>query len=115
MKPHLVVAFAILFACGCLAQAPPAEPTVTPARTADDPQLAPLLAKAKKAAEAGAGGQALLADKELAPLREVTEFRELVRKHAPTGEVTIGPAGEPGTPLIVRATVRDQDGKPAAG
>ncbi len=107
-----VVLFAALLSCTCLAQTPE-EPRVTAARAADDKELAPLLDKAKKRAEAGADGQALLADKELAPLRELQPFRELVKKHAPKGEVTMVLPGEPGTPLIVRATVRDQHGKPA--
>lgn len=110
---RLVVAYAALLPCACFAQTPPVEPRVTAARAADDKELAPLLAKAKQRADAGAGGAALLADQELAPLRELAPFRELVRKHAPIGEVTMVPAGEPGVPLLVRAAVRDQHGKPA--
>jgi protocatechuate 3,4-dioxygenase beta subunit len=96
------------------APAPPAEPRVAAPRTGTEPELAPLLAKAKAAADARADGNALLADAALQPLREVTEFRALVRERAPRGEVRIVPDGEPGTPLVVRGTVRDAARAPVA-
>jgi protocatechuate 3,4-dioxygenase beta subunit len=95
----------------------PAPPVVAPEdlttpRADDDRELAPLLAKAKKAAEAGTTGSALLADKEFAALRELTVFHHLVRDRAPRGEVSLLPPGEPGQPFVVRGTVKDQHGKP---
>ena len=94
--------------------APPvvAESDLTTPRADDDRELAPLLAKARKAAEAGATGAALLADKEFAALRELTAFHHLVRDRAPAGEVSLLPPGEQGQPLVVRGAVKDQHGKP---
>jgi protocatechuate 3,4-dioxygenase beta subunit len=80
----------------------------------DDRELAPLLAKARKAAEGGATGVALLADKEFAALHELTAFHHLVRDRAPRGEVSLLPPGEPGQAFVVRGSVVDQHGKPVA-
>ena len=101
-------------------QAPGSQPPVVAAadltapRADDDRELAPLLAKAKKAVEAGANGAALLADKEFTALRELTVFHHLVRDCAPRGELAMLPPGEPGQPLVVRGAVKDQHGKPVA-
>jgi protocatechuate 3,4-dioxygenase beta subunit len=96
------------------APAPPvvAESDLTAPRRDDDRELAPLLAKARKAVQGGADGAALLADKEFAALRELTAFHHLVRDRAPRGELSMLPAGEPGQPLVVRGAVVDQHGKP---
>jgi protocatechuate 3,4-dioxygenase beta subunit len=103
------------------AQGPPAptpanaeEPRVTAPLPENEPRLAPLLARAKEAAKAGADGAALLATKEFEPLRELKPFRELVREYAPRGEVRIPPPGEPGTALTVRGSVQDRHGKAVA-
>jgi len=102
------------------AQTPsPAPPVVAPEdltkpRADDDRELAPLLAKARKAAEGGATAGALLADKEFAPLRELNVFHHLVRDRATRGELAMLPPGEPGQPLVVRGTVKDRHGKPVA-
>jgi protocatechuate 3,4-dioxygenase beta subunit len=98
------------------AQAPPvvAASDLTAPRSEDDPELAPLLAKAKKAVEAGANGAALLANKEFGALRELTTFHHLVRDRAPRGELSMLPPDEPGHPLLVRGSVKDQHGKPVA-
>ena len=85
---------------------------LTAPRPDDDRELAPLLAKAKKAVEGGANGAALLADKEFAGLRELTAFHHLVRDCAPRGELSMLPPGEAGQALVVRGAVKDQHGKP---
>jgi protocatechuate 3,4-dioxygenase beta subunit len=115
---HLVLVS--LLVAAVRAQPPSPAPPVVPAsdltapRADGDKELAPLLAKAKKAAEGGAGGAALLADKEYVPLRELTAFHHLVRDRAPTGEITMLLPGETGQPLEVRGVVVDQRGKPVA-
>ncbi|HEX6811416.1 MAG TPA: hypothetical protein VF384_07325 [Planctomycetota bacterium] len=118
---HLLLAF-LPFTLA-LAQDPPpaARPAESPTervvspRTEADADLAPLLAKMAEMVKAGADGAALLAAKELQPLREVTKFRQEVRDRAPLRDVAIAPAGEPGTPLVVRGLVVDSDKKPLAG
>ena len=99
------------------AQRPAEHPAerVTSARTETDAELAPLLVKMAEMVKAGADGGALLAAKELQPLREVAKFRETVRDRAPKREVVITPAGEPGPPLVVRGLIQDSDKKPLAG
>src|SRR5262245_61342622 len=96
------------------ASAPPvvAASDLTAPRPDDDRELAPLLAKAKKAVAGGANGAAMLADKEFAALRELTAFHHLIRDCAPRGELSMLPPGEPGQPLVVRGAVQDQHGKP---
>ncbi|HLQ37286.1 MAG TPA: hypothetical protein VK348_05780, partial [Planctomycetota bacterium] len=81
-------------------------------RADDDKELAPLLAKARAAADKGADGASLLATREFAPLHEVTAFRGLVRAHASRGAVRITLADEPGQPLTVTGRVQDKNGKP---
>src|SRR5262245_1039971 len=117
MRHFLTVAFASLAIA--VAQDPPpsgrpAERIVSP-RTEADAELAPLLVKMAEMVKTGADGGALLAAKELQPLREVTKFRETVRERAPKGEIAIAPASEPGTPLVVRGVIQDSDKKPLAG
>src|SRR5262245_50045000 len=90
------------------------EPRLTAPRAGDDAELAPLLAKAVDAVRRGADGAVLLTSSEFVALHELTPFRELVRDHAPRGEVRIDPPGEPGEPLVVRGTVKDRGGKPVA-
>jgi protocatechuate 3,4-dioxygenase beta subunit len=106
-------------ACPTVAQEPAkpaaAEPRVTAPRADDDPELAPLLDKARAAARGGADGAALLQSKEFGPLRELSAFRALVRERAPVGEVRITLPGEPGRPLVVRGSVLDRSGAPVAG
>jgi protocatechuate 3,4-dioxygenase beta subunit len=87
---------------------------LTAPRLDNDLELAPLLAKAKKAVEGGANGATLLANKEFAVLRELTAFHHLVRDCAPRGELSMLPLDEPGQPLTVRGSVKDQHGKPVA-
>ncbi|HEU4417377.1 MAG TPA: hypothetical protein VFT55_00485 [Planctomycetota bacterium] len=115
---HLLVASLFSFVIAVAQDPPPAErpaERIASARTEADAEIAPLLVKMAEMVKAGADGGALLAAKELQPLREVTKFRETVRERAPKGEVTIAPAGEPGTPLVVRGLVQDSDQKPLAG
>ena len=96
------------------APAPPvvAESDLTTPRADEDRELAPLLAKARKAAEDGATGATLLGDKEFSALRELAAFHRLVRDRAAGSEVSLLPPGEPGQPLVVRGAVKDQQGKP---
>jgi protocatechuate 3,4-dioxygenase beta subunit len=117
MRHFLAVSF-VSFGISIAQDPPPAaRPTehVGSARTEADAELAPLLVKMAEMVKAGADGAALLAAKELQPLREVTRFRDTVRERAPKGEVAIAPAGEPGTPLVVRGLIQDSDRKPLAG
>lgn len=120
MRPTHLLVVALLVPIVRTQPPPPSAPPVvapedlTKPRADDDKELAPLLAKAKKAAEGGATGVALLAEKEFAPLRELTVFHHLVRDRAPRGEVSLLPPGEPGQPFVVRGSVKDQHGKPVA-
>lgn len=57
---------------------------------------------------------AVLRDSRNTPLRPYTEFRELIRDHARAARVPLVPDGEPGEALLVRATVKDAAGQPAA-
>jgi len=120
MRHFLAFSFVsfVSFAIDLAQDPPPAErPTerIASARTEGDAEIAPLLVKMAEMVKAGADGGALLAAKELQPLREVTKFRETVRERAPKGEVAIAPAGEPGTPLVIRGLIQDSDKKPLAG
>ena len=115
---HFLVASLFSFGIAVAQDPPPAErpaERIASPRTEADAEIAPLLAKVAEMVKSGADGGALLAAKELQPLREVTKFRDTVRERAPKGEVTIAPAGEPGTPLVVRGLVQDSDKKPLAG
>lgn len=95
--------------------ATPSEPRSTAPRADDDAGLAPILAKARQAVtDTGADGAKLLATPEFAPLHELTPFRQLVREHAPVGEVKLTLADEPGRPLTVRGQVTDRQGEPIA-
>lgn len=125
MKPHVaVLSFCLLVGNACAQPAPQEprkpeprnpEPRNTAPRTTADPELADALRmmEAMKAKEAD--GAALMAAKCLSPLREVTEFRRLVRDRAPVGEVTMVVDGEPGTRLVVRGSVVDAHDKPVVG
>lgn len=58
--------------------------------------------------------QAVLLDPAWMPLHGKSAFRELMRAHAPTGELRLANADEPGTPLQVTATLVGPYGKPVA-
>src|SRR5262245_9045560 len=113
--------FLVLWCAMLPAQAPPTptpaggaeEPRFTAPLADDDSKLAPLLARAREAAKSADGG-ALLASAEFAPLRELTPFRDLVRDHAPRGEVCVCLPDEPGQRLVVTGSVKDGQGKPVA-
>lgn len=47
-------------------------------------------------------------------LHSKTAFRELIKKHAPVGQITIVTATEPGKRIKVKCNVADKDGKPLA-
>lgn len=96
------------------AQTPLEEPRTTAPLALDDPKLAEPRKSMQEMVEKGADGPTLLAADSLLPMREVTEFRRLVRERAPQGEATMAPKGEAGTPLVVRGKVVDGEGKPVA-
>lgn len=114
MKYSVAVASFLFVGIAC-AQQQQSEPRNTAPRTVQAPELADAVRMMEAMAAKGADGAALLAAKCLSPLREVTEFRHLVRDRAPVGEVAMVGEGEPGTPLVVRGSVVDAQGKPVAG
>lgn len=114
MYAHALLAVLSL-AVAVRSQAATEQPRFVPPRTAADAELAPAMKTLRELLDKGVDGQALLAAKELQGLREVAEFRKAVAERAPTGEVVLTVAGEPGTPLVVRGKVADDTGKPLAG
>lgn len=54
----------------------------------------------------------ILSDETYMYLHSKTEFRNLIKKHAPVGKITIVTSAEPGKRIKVKCSVADKDGKP---
>ena len=61
-----------------------------------------------------ADASSVLTNKTYASLHPVARFREMIKKHAPTGVLTITTDDEPGKKIKVIATVKNKDGQPVA-
>jgi protocatechuate 3,4-dioxygenase beta subunit len=61
-----------------------------------------------------ADASSLLTNKTYASLHPMTSFREMIKKHAPTGALSITMDEEPGKKIKVIATVKNKDGQPVA-
>jgi protocatechuate 3,4-dioxygenase beta subunit len=95
------------------AQSGNASPAKPP--SGDEPaDVRALIDRAQTALQAGRTVSDVLADGTFMPARPWTRFRTLIEKHATADPLTLVPASEPGDLLLVRGTVRDARGRPAA-
>jgi protocatechuate 3,4-dioxygenase beta subunit len=86
--------------------APPKEETT---------QIKTLIEKADSGLRSGKAITDILVDPDYLPAHEWPRFRKLIRESANTSRVTMVYPDEPGVPLVVAGTVRDQDGKVCPG
>jgi protocatechuate 3,4-dioxygenase beta subunit len=91
------------------------EPKMTPPPGDETAEIRALIDRAKSALAMGRTVNDVLTDDSFMPARAYPRFRALIRDHAPTGSITLVPAGEPGTKLQVRGMVKDANGRPIAG
>ncbi|HTD92321.1 MAG TPA: hypothetical protein VK644_00845 [Chitinophagaceae bacterium] len=74
-----------------------------------------LLQRAKaELAKPGAVVSSVLASATYRPLHPLTAFRELISSHSRAEIITMVPDDEPGVKIIVKGTVKSNDGKPVA-
>ncbi|MFN0244647.1 MAG: hypothetical protein ACKVWV_17310 [Planctomycetota bacterium] len=109
----LILSLALTFFAGGAGCAQPA-PRSTPPPGPETEETRASLDEARRQLAARADAVSdVLCSARFMPIHDRTEFRELVRDHAPASRITMASGDEPGERMVVFGEVREKDGTPA--